>query len=81
MGTGEESSYEKPIKRFFVLLSLLISSPIMLSLAFKSLHVYTEKPKIYIAYILMFLGIVMIVYTVYFGLRTIKLLLDVLFRK
>ncbi|SNR15362.1 DUF6095 family protein [Tenacibaculum jejuense] len=72
-------SYEKPIKKFLILLSLLVISPVILSLAFRAQRAFTEMPKIIIAYVLLILGILLILYTVYFGFKTFKSLLDTLF--
>ncbi len=72
-------SYEKPVKKFLVLLSLLVISPVVLSLAFRALRSFHEIPKIIIAYILLILGILLVLYTVYFGFKTFKSLLDTLF--
>lgn len=73
--------YEKPIKRFLILLSLFIISPILLSIAFKALKIYKTSPENLIAYGLLVIGAVLIIYTVYFGFRTFKILLDTLFNK
>ncbi|WP_442266860.1 DUF6095 family protein [Tenacibaculum sp. ZS6-P6] len=74
-----DKSYEKPIKKFLILLSLLVISPVILSLAFRAQRAFKEMPKIIIAYVLLFLGILLILYTVYFGFKTFKSLLDTLF--
>ncbi|MCD8437259.1 DUF6095 family protein [Tenacibaculum dicentrarchi] len=67
------------VKKFLILLGLLIVSPIMLSLAFKAQRIFTQTPKIYIAYILLLIGCFLILFTVYYGFKTIKTFLDVLF--
>ncbi|MCD8449134.1 DUF6095 family protein [Tenacibaculum dicentrarchi] len=67
------------VKKFLTLLGLLIVSPIMLSLAFKVQRIFTQTPKIYIAYILLLIGCFLILFTVYYGFKTIKTFLDVLF--
>ncbi|CAL2079227.1 hypothetical protein J2Q11_06520 [Tenacibaculum finnmarkense genomovar finnmarkense] len=67
------------VKKFLTLLGLLIVSPIMLSLAFKAQRIFTQTPKIYIAYILLLIGCFLILFTVYYGFKTIKTFLDVLF--
>ena len=50
------TTFDKVVKRFLILLGLLIVSPIVLSIGFKALRVFTESPKNYIAYILLTLG-------------------------
>lgn len=67
------------VKKFLILLALLIVSPIILSIGFKAQRIFTESPKVYIAYILLALGIFLILFTVYYGFRTIKAFLDTLF--
>ncbi len=74
-----DKSYEKPVKKFLKLLSLLIISPLVLSLAFRAQRNFHEMPKVLIAYVLLVLGILLVLYTVYFGFKTFKSLLDVLF--
>lgn len=73
--------YERPLKRFLILLALFIISPILLNMGFKALKVYQQQPQNLIAYTLVTLGIALILYTVYFGFKTFKILLDVIFRK
>ena len=75
------SSSENVVKRFLILLGLLIFSPIVISFGFKALRIYTESPKNIIAYILLVLGGSLILFTVYFGFKTIKAFLDNLFQK
>ena len=70
---------EKGIYRLMILLGLLISSPIVLNIGFKALKRYTESPEIYIGYGLLALGILMILFTVYFAFKTFKTFLDALF--
>lgn len=69
------------VKKFLILLGLLILSPIVLSFGIKALKIFTETNKNYIAYILLALGIFLILYTVYYGFKTIKAFLDNLFHK
>lgn len=72
---------ERNVKRALILLLLLIVSPIILNLAFKALKIFNTSPKIFIAYGLLITGILLILYTVYFGFRTIKGVLDSLFKE
>ena len=78
---NKPNTFDSVIKRFLILLGLLIFSPIVLSFGFKALRIFTENPKKYIAYILLALGGFLILYTVYFGFKTIKAFLDNLFQK
>ena len=78
---SKPATFEKGMKQLLILLGLLIFSPIVLSLGFKAQRVYTESPQNIIAYILLGLGIVLILFTVYFGFKTFKTFLDTLFKK
>jgi len=77
----DQNPYEKTLKRFLILLSLFIISPIILNIAFKALKIYKSMPEILIAYTLLCIGASLIIYTVFFGFRTFKILLDTIFRK
>lgn len=76
-----KNPYEKPIKKFLILLGLLVLSPLVFAIALKAKRIYTEGIGIYISYILLTLGGFLLVYTVYFGFKTFQSLLNVLFRK
>ncbi len=75
------TTFDQVVKKFVVLLGLLISAPIILSLGFKALRIYTKNPEIYIAYALLTLGTFLTLFAVYFGFKTIKAFLDNLFQK
>lgn len=78
---NKPSTFDKVIRKFLILLGLLISSPIVLSLGFKALRIFDKSPKYYIAYVLLTIGGFLILFTVYFGFKTIKAFLDNLFQK
>ncbi len=71
-------SHEKLIRKLLVLVLLLIVSPLVLSLAFRVHKIYTDASVI-IAYLLLLTSLFLILFTVYFGLKTFKLLLSILF--
>ena len=73
--------YEKTLKSFLKLLGLFILAPTVLSFGFKALKIYKTAPNNLIAYTLTAIGGILIMYTLYFGFKTIQLLLDTLFRK
>ncbi|MDO6744501.1 DUF6095 family protein [Tenacibaculum soleae] len=77
----KQITFDKIVKKFLILLGLLITSPIIVSIGFKALKIYTENPKKYIAYPILGIGIFLLLYTVYFGFKTIKAFLDNLFQK
>lgn len=73
-------TFDQIVKKFVFLVVLLILSPIVLSLGFKAFRIYSETPKMYITYILLIIGVFLILFTVYFGFKTIKAFLDFLFK-
>ncbi len=74
-----EKSYDKPIKNFLFLLGLLIISPLMLSLAFRALRTFKEMPKALFGYALLIVAVCLILFTIYFGFKAFKILLNYLF--
>ena len=70
---------ETGVKKMVLLLGLLIISPLVVSFGVKALRAYNNTPKIFIAYILLTFGVLLILYTVYFGIKTFKTILDILF--
>lgn len=77
----QQNQYEKPIKNFLILLGLLIVSPLILSIGFRSQRIYNEGIDTYISWFLIILGISLALFTVYFGFKTFQSLLTALFRK
>lgn len=73
-------TFEKGIKKLLIFLGLLIASPLVLSVAFKAFRVFKEAPKVFFAYGLLALGIILLIFTVYFGFKTFKTLLDIIFK-
>jgi len=70
---------EKGIRKALILFGLLIITPIISQLGFRALKRFTEAPKIYIAYGLLTLGAVLVVFTIYFAMKTIQTFLNALF--
>ncbi|MBE7629998.1 DUF6095 family protein [Tenacibaculum piscium] len=75
----KKTTKKNVLKRFFILLGLLSVSPIVITIGFKALKIYTENPEKYIAYFLVALGVFLILFSVYYGFKTIKTFLDALF--
>ncbi|MFV0248286.1 MAG: DUF6095 family protein [Tenacibaculum sp.] len=71
---------EKSLKFTLVLLILLIMSPLTLSLAFRALKAYKATCKAPVAYSVLALGILLTLYTVYHGVKTIKTFLNFIFK-
>ncbi|MDE1206994.1 MULTISPECIES: DUF6095 family protein [Tenacibaculum] len=78
---NKPTTFETGIKKLLVFLGLLIISPLVLSIAFKALRAFKESPKVFIAYGLLVIGILLILFTVYYGFKTFKTILDHLFSK
>ncbi|MGG6231939.1 DUF6095 family protein [Tenacibaculum sp. SDUM215027] len=78
---NKPTTFETGIKKLLVFLGLLIISPLILSVAFKALRAFKEAPKVFIAYGLLVVGILLILFTVYYGFKTFKTILDHLFSK
>ncbi|MFY7669655.1 hypothetical protein ACOSP6_01070 [Tenacibaculum sp. MEBiC06402] len=76
-----EKTYDKPIKNFLILLLLLMVSPLLLSLAFRMVRTYKEMLMALIGYTLLVISIFLILFTVYFGFKSFKTLLNYLFEK
>ncbi|CAM1346598.1 DUF6095 family protein [Tenacibaculum crassostreae] len=74
-------TFEKGVKKLLIFLGLLIASPLVLSVAFKALRIFKEAPKVFFAYGLLAIGVILVLFTVYFGFKTFKTLLDFLFEK
>ncbi|AZJ35342.1 DUF6095 family protein [Tenacibaculum singaporense] len=78
---NKPTTFETGIKKLLVFLGLLIISPLILSIAFKALRAFKDAPKVFIAYGLLAVGILLILFTVYYGFKTFKTILDHLFSK
>ncbi|RSC92748.1 DUF6095 family protein [Tenacibaculum singaporense] len=78
---NKPTTFEAGIKKLLVFLGLLIISPLILSIAFKALRAFKDAPKVFIAYGLLAVGILLILFTVYYGFKTFKTILDHLFSK
>lgn len=74
-------TFDLVVKKFLFLLAFLIISPIVLSIGFKAIKIYTVAPKIYFAYIILIIGILLILYTVFLGFKAINTFLNYLFQK
>jgi hypothetical protein len=48
-------------------------------MGFKAFDKFTEAPKIYLAYLLLFAGAVLLIYTIYFAFKTFGVLQKAIF--
>lgn len=78
---NKPTTIETGIKKLLVFLGLLIVSPLVLSIAFKALRAFKDAPKVFIAYGLLVVGVLLILFTVYYGFKTFKTILDHFFSK
>ena len=69
----------KGLKQLGILVMLFILSPISLTIGFKALKKFTESPQVFIAYGIMFISIVLIVFTLFFAFKTFRTLLNAIF--
>ncbi len=69
----------KGFKRLLILLALLIISPLLLTISFKALKIYSEGTSYYISILGIVISGMLILYTLYFAFRTFQTLLDALF--
>lgn len=69
----------KALIRLGVLVFLFIATPIAMTMSFKAIDKFTEAPKIYLAYALFLLSILLLVFTMYFAFKTFKILSNALF--
>ena len=69
----------KALKQLGILILLFILSPITLTIGFKALNKFSETPKIYLAYLLLGIGFLLILFTIFFAFKTFKNLLNAFF--
>jgi len=70
---------EKGLKYLGVLVLLFIASPIALSLSYKALSIYEEGHQYTIAMIFLILSCLLVIFTVFFALKTFKIILNAIF--
>jgi hypothetical protein len=69
----------KGLIRLGVLLLLFIASPIIITMGFKAIDKFTEAPKLYLAYVLIVAGCLLLIYTIYFAFKTFKVISNSIF--
>lgn len=69
----------KGLIRLGVLLLLFIASPIIITMGFKAIDKFTEAPKLYLAYLLIAVGCLLLIYTIYFAFKTFKVISNSIF--
>ena len=71
----------KGLQRLGILILLFILSPISLTIGFKAFKKFTEYPKYLVSYALLFISVLLIIFTIYFAFKTFKILLNAVFKK
>ena len=71
--------FGKGVKQLLVLILLLIVSPITLNIAFKALN--KMEDSIWLAYLILAIGIILTITTIVLAFKTFKTFLDGLFNK
>lgn len=71
----------KGLIRLGVLVLLFIASPIIITMGFKALDKFKEAPKLYYAYAIILVGIISLIFTIYFAFKTFKIISNSLFNK
>jgi arginine exporter protein ArgO len=64
----------KGLIRLAILVLLFIATPIITTMGFKGINKFTETPKIYMAYFLVILGFLGIIFTIYFAFKAFSIL-------
>mgnify|MGYP000421585808 CR=1 FL=1 len=71
----------KGLLRLGILVFLFIASPIIITMGFKALDKFTEAPKMYLAYTIIFVGLVGLIFTVYYAFKTFSVIKKAIFNK
>ena len=69
----------KGLKYLGILIFLFIASPIVLTIGYKALTKFENTPKEYLSYIILFTAGILMIFTIYFAFKTLKMLLKALF--
>ena len=71
----------KGLIKLGILVFLFILSPIVITMGFKAFDKYTEAPHIYIAYLILGLGLLLILFTIYFAFKAFGVIQKAIFNK
>ena len=71
----------KALKNIGILVLLFIASPILFTIAFKAIKIYTEGIEYYLSRIFLMFAASLIVFTIFFGIRTFSLISKAIFDK
>mgnify|MGYP000669295613 CR=1 FL=1 len=71
----------KGLVRLGFLVLLFIISPIVITMSFKAFEKYTGTPEIYLAYVMLVIGCILLIFTVYYAFKTFGLLKKAIFNE
>lgn len=80
MGT-DTNLLGKGLIRLGILVFLFIITPIILTMGFKGVNKYSESMNIYFAYVLVTLGILALIFTIYYAFKTFGLIKKAIFNQ
>ncbi|SDS13905.1 hypothetical protein SAMN05216503_2092 [Polaribacter sp. KT25b] len=69
----------KGLIRLGILIFLFIITPIIITFGFKALDKFTEAPKLYVAYAIIFIGVALLFFTMYFAFKTFGIIKNAIF--
>lgn len=69
----------KGLKYLGVLIFLFIAAPVSLTMAFKALKKFEDTPNEYLSYLILAAAGILMVFTIFFAFKTIKILLNAIF--
>lgn len=79
MGTNF-NTLGKGLKQLGVLVILLITSPILLSMAFKAISIYKEGSQYWFGIVFLVVSCLLMLFTLFYAFRTFRTLLNSLFQ-
>lgn len=69
----------KSLIRLGILVFLFIFTPITITMAFKALDKFTSAPEVYYAYALVLVGIIALIFTIFYAFKTFRILKNAIF--
>lgn len=69
----------KGLIRLGILVFLFIASPILITMGFKAFDKFSEAPNLYFAYLLLALGGLLLIFTIYFAFKTFGVIKNAIF--
>jgi hypothetical protein len=70
----------KALKRIAILLLLFIAAPVLLTMAFKAIKLYTEGYQYWLSIIFLIIAGALILFTIYFAIKTFSAISKAIFK-